>query len=45
MSTAELLGEVTELLVTSVPTLTAQQIEQVRRCLADLAATHGWIED
>lgn len=45
LSTAELTAELTEALVTSVPTITAEQILRVRDCVTRLARTHGWVED
>lgn len=44
MSHAELTAEVTEALLAAVPTLTAQQIVQVRRSVIALATDHGWVE-
>jgi cold shock CspA family protein len=40
----EYVAEVTELLVQHVPSLTGAQIVEVRRRLADLARSHGWLE-
>ncbi|WP_225095241.1 cold-shock protein [Streptomyces sp. CoH27] len=45
LGSAEYTREVTELLLTSVPDLTGQQIVAVRRQLALFAKRHGWIED
>ncbi|MGN5381394.1 hypothetical protein ACQ4WX_42205 [Streptomyces lasalocidi] len=45
LGSAEYTREVTELLLTSVPDLTGQQIIAVRRQLALFARRHGWIED
>ncbi|WP_342744773.1 cold shock domain-containing protein [Actinophytocola xinjiangensis] len=44
MSHSELTSEVTEALLAAVPTLTAQQIVQVRRSMISLATDHGWVE-
>ncbi|WP_066935580.1 cold-shock protein [Streptomyces sp. NBRC 110611] len=45
LSPAEYTREVTELLLTSVPELTGQQILAVRKHFALLGRRHGWIED
>lgn len=45
LGSAEYTREVTELLLTSVPDLTGQQILAVRKQLTLLAKRHGWIED
>jgi cold shock CspA family protein len=37
-------AEITELLVTQVPSLTGAQILQIRQHLADHARSHGWVE-
>jgi CspA family cold shock protein len=37
-------GEVTELLLEHVPSLTGTQIRQVRERLVDLGQAHGWVE-
>ena len=37
-------AEITELLVTQVPSLTGAQIVQIRQHLADHARSRGWIE-
>jgi CspA family cold shock protein len=44
LSGPEFLGEVTELLLTSVPALTAEQILVIRRRLAERAREHGWLD-
>lgn len=41
----EFLDEVTETLLAEVPSLTGQQITQVRTRLLKLADKHGWIDD
>lgn len=37
-------AEITELLVTQVPSLTGAQILQIRQHLTDHARSHGWVE-
>ncbi|WP_460399894.1 cold-shock protein [Actinophytocola sediminis] len=44
LSNAELTAELTEVLLTSVPTLTAEQVLKVRQCVLVLAHEHGWAE-
>lgn len=39
------LGEVTEVLLTSTPDLTAGQVVKLRREILNLARRHGWVED
>jgi cold shock protein len=39
-----LTSEVTEMLVQQVPSLTADQIAQVRQHMVNLARSHGWVE-
>ncbi|ARF77417.1 cold-shock protein [Kitasatospora albolonga] len=45
LSTAEFTREVTEALLAAAPSLTGQQILQVRSGLAQFAKNHGWTED
>lgn len=45
LSTKELTREITEALLTAAPSLTGQQILQVRGELVQLAKSHGWTED
>ncbi|MFE2293860.1 cold-shock protein [Streptomyces sp. NPDC059452] len=45
LSTEEFTREVTEALLTAAPSLTGQQILQVRNELARFAKNHGWTED
>lgn len=45
LPSAELRAEITEALVTSVPTLTAEQIVRARECVLKIARSHGWTED
>jgi len=40
----EYLDEITENLLTTASTLTAEQIVQIRQRLAQIAVNHGWIE-
>lgn len=44
LTSREFRYEVTDLLIESVPTLTAAQIGAVRDRLANFAKSHGWIE-
>jgi CspA family cold shock protein len=44
LSTREFDHEVTELLIQHVPSLTGGQVVEIRKRLAGLARTHGWIE-
>ena len=44
LSGTEFSGEVTELLIDSVPSLTAAQIVVIRQQLVGLARSHGWVE-
>ncbi|WP_171165719.1 cold-shock protein [Streptomyces sp. I05A-00742] len=44
LSSKEFLDEVTELLLSAAPTMTAEQILLVRQRLVRLAAGHGWVE-
>jgi cold shock CspA family protein len=39
---SELRSELTELLLTSIPALTAEQVLLVRTCLISFAVKHGW---
>jgi cold shock CspA family protein len=45
LTTRELLSEFTETLLPAAPSLTAEQILSVRRCVVTVARSHGWIED
>ncbi|MFE5030657.1 cold-shock protein [Streptomyces sp. NPDC056683] len=45
LPTVEYMSEVTELLLQAAPTLTAQQILQIRNDLVILAKKHNWTED
>ncbi|WP_430790174.1 cold shock domain-containing protein [Actinoplanes sp. G11-F43] len=42
---AELRAEITEALLTSVPTMTAEQIVRARDGVLRIARSHGWTED
>lgn len=44
LSQAELETEITELLMSSVPTLTGQQILEIRQGVLDRARKHGWVD-
>jgi len=44
LSGAELSGEVTELLIEKVPSLTGAQIVAIRQQVVNLARAHGWVE-
>lgn len=44
LSLAELRHELTEALITDVPSLTGLQIQQVRQRIITLARSHNWIE-
>jgi cold shock protein len=44
LSQAELESELTELLMGSVPTLTGQQILEIRQGVLDWARKHGWVD-
>jgi CspA family cold shock protein len=44
LSQAEFLAEITELLVTRVPTLTGTQVTSVREALLGRARSYGWVE-
>jgi cold shock protein len=44
LSQAELQQQLTELLITNVPTLTGQQILGVRQSLLECARKHGWVD-
>lgn len=44
LSQAELGQELTELLLDNVPTLTGQQILQIRRGVLECAKKHGWVD-
>jgi cold shock protein len=45
LSDTELAAEITEALLTSNPTMTAEQIVRARECVLTIARSHGWIED
>ncbi|MEU8207191.1 cold shock domain-containing protein [Streptosporangium sp. NPDC049046] len=45
LSVGEMTQEITEALLVAVPTMTAEQLLGVRRCLVGLAQTHGWVEE
>lgn len=45
LRTTEFTAEITELLLRAAPTMTGQQILQVRQELAQFAKKHGWTED
>ncbi|AVT34429.1 DNA-binding protein [Plantactinospora sp. BC1] len=44
LSGAEFSGEITELLIEKVPSLTGAQIGAIRQHLVGLARSHGWVE-
>jgi cold shock protein len=44
LSQAEFLGELTELLVRTIPALTGAQILEVRQGLLEFAKTRGWVD-
>jgi CspA family cold shock protein len=44
LSQAEFLGELTELLVRTIPALTGAQILEVRQGLLEFAKTQGWVD-
>lgn len=44
LPTTEFASEVTELLLTTAPSMTGEQIIAVRRALVKLAAGHSWVE-
>jgi cold shock CspA family protein len=44
LSKAEFRQEITELLLGASPTLTGQQILQVRQTMVEFAGKHGWID-
>jgi hypothetical protein len=44
LTTDEFISEITEVLITSGPTLTGEQIQLLRRGLADYARKCGWID-
>ncbi|AVT41402.1 cold-shock protein [Plantactinospora sp. BB1] len=44
LSGAEFSGEITELLIEKVPSLTGTQIGAIRQHLVGLARSHGWVE-
>ncbi|MFI7123168.1 cold-shock protein [Amycolatopsis sp. NPDC049868] len=45
LSSAELTTELTEALLSEVPSLTGGQLVSIRQCVVALAKTHRWIED
>jgi CspA family cold shock protein len=44
LSPAELGQELTELLITNIPTLTGQQVMEVRQSVLECASKHGWTD-
>ena len=44
LSVKEFLDEVTEGLLEAAPTITAEQIVQIRQRMAQIAHTHGWVD-
>lgn len=44
LSPTEYVAELTELLLSTVPTLTGQQVLEVRQNLLDAARKHGWVD-
>jgi CspA family cold shock protein len=44
LSPMEFIAELTELLLSTVPTLTGQQILEVRRGILESARKHGWVD-
>jgi cold shock CspA family protein len=44
LSAAEFGQELTELLVSSIPSLTGQQVLQVRKSVLESAKSHGWVD-
>lgn len=44
LSQAEFLGDLTELLVKTIPALTGSQILEVRQGLLEFAKTRGWVD-
>ena len=44
LSTQEFRADVTEVLLTAAPSLTGEQIVQIRGALAQFAKGHGWVE-
>lgn len=45
VSEPELLAEITELLLNTIPALTGPQIKEVRLGMAELAKEHGWVDN
>ncbi|MER5627774.1 cold shock domain-containing protein [Streptosporangium sp. NPDC002544] len=45
LSVKDLTREITEAVLAAVPTMTAEQILSVRKCLVELAQTHGWVDE
>jgi hypothetical protein len=45
LSSAALRQELVELCLESVPSMTGEQIVQLRRAAVTLARRHGWVED
>ena len=45
LSQRTFMAETTEMLLTSMPDLTAAQVVQIRRKVTELARSHGWLED
>jgi cold shock protein len=44
LSQEEFTTELTELLLTTMPTLTGQQILEVRQAMLEVARKHGWVD-
>jgi CspA family cold shock protein len=44
LSPAEFAQELTELLLGNIPTLTGQQVLEVRQSVLESAKKHGWID-
>jgi hypothetical protein len=44
LSQTELVGEITELLLNTIPALTGPQIKEVRLGIGELARQHGWVD-
>jgi cold shock protein len=45
LSATEFVAELTELLLSTVPTLTGQQILEVRQSMLETARKHGWVDE
>lgn len=44
LSPAEFMQELTELLLSNVPTLTGRQVLEVRQSVLESAKKHGWVD-